>query len=83
MVQTKRAIRRPDVYSPIHTEDFMGPRFLKVSNGVMSESGMVQAISKCEQSVSYYLPDMLMYAVVAHYAPNWTVDRKIKSSCVP
>jgi hypothetical protein len=44
---------------------------------------MVQAISKCEQSVSYYLPDMLMYAVVAHYAPNWTVDRKIKSSFVP
>jgi len=24
----------------------MGPRFLKVSNGVMSESGMVQVISK-------------------------------------
>jgi hypothetical protein len=46
MVQTKRAIRRPYAYSPVHIEDFMGPRFLKVSNGVMSESRIVQAISK-------------------------------------
>ena len=58
IVQTKQAIRRPYAYSTVHPEHFMGPRFLKVSPGGMSESRLVQATSQCAQSVAHHVPDL-------------------------
>jgi hypothetical protein len=64
IVQPKQAIRRQYGYSTVHTRDFMGPRFLKVSNRGMSESGIVQAMSQWAQSVSRGVPDGSIQAVV-------------------
>ncbi len=45
IVQPKQAIRRQYAYSTVHREDFMGPRFLRVSSRGMCEPRIVQEIS--------------------------------------